>query len=140
MCFEAAHIASMSHIATLPSRPFAQECHYSGQAFRVSKFYTRPMGLRIRQLREERGLTQLQLAELSNMSRSQLAMIESEARPANTLRLNAIASALDVTPEQLFDSGNDDWRILELLSDMSAEDRVVLVRIAESLAAKGEKA
>lgn len=129
----------MSHIATIPSTPLAPECHYSGRAFRVSKFYTRPMGLRIKQLRADRGLTQIQLAELAGMSRSQLAMIESETRPANTLRLNAIASALDVTPEQLFDSGNDDWRILELLSHMDPEDRGVLVKIAESLAAKGEK-
>lgn len=129
----------MSHIATLQSRPFQSECHYSGQAFSISKFYSRPMGLRIKKLRMDRGLTQAQLAERANMSRSQLAMIESETRPANTLRLNAIASALDVSPEELFDSGNDDWRILEILRHLSGEDRNILVKVAESLAAKRDK-
>lgn len=70
------------------------------------------------------------------MSRSQLAMIEQETRPANTLRLNAIAAALGVTPEALFDSGPASGRILDLFGKLSEEDQSVLLRMAEALAAK----
>ena len=97
------------------------------------------MALRIRQLREAKGWTQLHLAELAGMSRSQLAMIEKETRPANTLRLNAIAKALGVPTEHLFESSSDETRVLTILRDLSPEDRLNLVRIAESLAAKNEQ-
>ena len=70
------------------------------------------------------------------MSRSQLAMIEQETRPANTLRLNAIAAALGVSPEALFDTGQTGGRILDLFGKLSEEDQVVLLRMAEALAAK----
>ena len=73
------------------------------------------------------------------MSRSQLAMIEKETRPANTLRLNAIAKALGVPTEHLFESSSDETRVLTILRDLSPEDRLNLVRIAESLAAKNEQ-
>lgn len=76
------------------------------------------------------------MAEKSGMSRSQLAMIEKETRPANTLRLNAIAAALNVSPEELFDSGNDDWQFVSLVRNLAPEDRAALVRMAEALAAK----
>ena len=110
--------------------------HYSGRDFPLSRFYTCAMALRIKELRTVRGLTQQQLADMSGMSRSQLAMIEAETRPANTLRLNAIANALRVPPEQLFASPSPDARVLELLQLMSPEDRDALVRLAEALAAK----
>ena len=120
----------------MPSSPQNAARHYLGRAFSLSRFYTRPMGLRIRQLREERGWTQEHLAGLARMSRSQLAMIERETRPANTLRLNAIAAALGVPPEQLFESDSPDARLLTLLRKLPASDRDTLVRLAESLAAK----
>jgi transcriptional regulator with XRE-family HTH domain len=94
------------------------------------------MSLRIRALRESRGWTQADLAEKARMSRSQLAMIETEARPANTLRLNAIAAALGVEPQDLFDS--PDSHLIALLRVMSAEDREALVRMAEALAARAK--
>jgi transcriptional regulator with XRE-family HTH domain len=94
------------------------------------------MGLRIRHLREQRGWTQAELAERSGMSRSQLAMIEAETRPANTLRLNAIAAALGVSTNALFDEMNADASLIDLIRNLSPEDRDVLVRMAEALAAK----
>lgn len=116
---------------------FTAGCHYSGQAFHIGRFYNRPMALRIRSLREEKGWTQEVLAAKANMSRSQLAMIEKETRPANTLRLNSIAKALDVPPEALFDSGDDDWTLMQIVKKLDASDRAALVRIAEAMAAKG---
>jgi predicted kinase len=63
-------------------------------------------------------------------------MIESETRPANTLRLNAIAAALGVKLESLFSSQNENQTLLDLLARISPEDRAALVRMAEALAAK----
>jgi transcriptional regulator with XRE-family HTH domain len=126
----------MSHIATLQSRLKRAECRDSGRDFSTARFYTVPMALRIKQLRESKGWTQEHLAALARMSRSQLAMIERETRPANTLRLNAIAAALGVPPEQLFESSSPDARLLELLRELSPQDRAMLVQLAESLAAK----
>lgn len=127
----------MSHIATPKSTAFPPECHHYGRAFRISAFYALPMALRIKSLREARGLTQAELAEKSRMSRSQLAMIENETRPANTLRLNAIAAALGVEPRDLFD--NVDSHLIEVIRALSPQDREALVRMAEALAAAHRK-
>lgn len=94
------------------------------------------MALRIKTLRTSQGLTQEYLAEKAGMSRSQLAMIESETRPANTIRLNAIAAALGVQLEELFESGSADRDILDIIRTLDATDRALLVNMAEALAAK----
>lgn len=94
------------------------------------------MGLRIRQLRKERGLTQAQLSDMAGISRPQLAQIEAETRPANTLRLASIARALQVSVDDLFDAGEEDaYRrlILDLMRDMTPEDRATVLRVAEGL-------
>lgn len=94
------------------------------------------MPLRIRQLREQRGLTQVGLASLAHISRSQLAMIEKGTRPANTLRLNSIASALGVAPEELFPSDSGRAEFFALVDALGPEDRAMIMQLAESLAAK----
>lgn len=81
-------------------------------------------------------MTQQDLADRARVSRSQLAMIESETRPANTLRLNAIAAALGVKTEDLFDSGDESNRLIQIVRDLAPEDRAALVRIAEAMASK----
>lgn len=98
----------------------------------MERFYALPMSLRIRQLREGRGWTQADLAERSGMSRSQLAMIEAETRPANTLRLNAIAAALGVKPEQLFEIEAGEQRLMDLVRDLSEGDRALIRSVASS--------
>ena len=94
------------------------------------------MALRIKELRLAKGMTQADLAGRAGLSRSQLAMIESETRPANTLRLNAIAAALGVKLETLFSAQDENQMLLDLLERISPEDRAALVRMAEALAAK----
>lgn len=130
----------MSQIATLRQEVSGQRCRHSGRDFTLGKFYAMPMALRIRQLRESRGLTQAQLAEEARMSRSQLAMIEAETRPGNTLRLNAIAAALGVPPEALFEAADLDGAILDALRLLSPEDKEMIARMVEALAAKAPKA
>lgn len=130
----------MSHIATNGQASVAVERHYCGRAFGIARFYTQPMALRIKQLRIAMGWSQADLAERARMSRSQLAMIEAETRPANTLRLNAIAEALGVVPEALFESGELDATILDKMRLLSPEDREMIARMVTALAAKKPQA
>lgn len=111
-----------------------QICRYKQRAGFVTAFYTLPMALRIKELRESAGLTQDDLAALAGVSRSQLAQIESEARPANTLRLNAIATALGVEPWALFSISKEDDKLIDASRRLSPSDRESLLRMAEALA------
>ena len=128
----------MSHIATSMSSNGTDQCRHYGRDFGVWKFYKKPMALRIRKLRDEKGWTQEELASKAGISRSQLAMIEKETRPANTLRLNAIAAALGVTADELFETNANERRMIGILRALSDDDAEALVRVAEALAAKAE--
>lgn len=117
-------------------------CRHFRRALPRLRQYTGGMGLRIRQLRKARGLTQALLAEKAGISRSQLAEIETERKPANTIRLASIARALDVDVEDLFDYGEaDSYRrvILDLMRLMDPEDRAALLRHAEALAGRKKR-
>lgn len=95
------------------------------------------MALKIKQLRIGRGLTQQQLAEMAGVSRSQLSEIESETKPANTLRLNAIAAALAVSVDDLFDhAAKDAYRaeLFTLMADMDDADKDAIIRMARAMA------
>lgn len=61
------------------------------------------LGARVRALRDERGLTQIDLALVSGMDRSQLAAIETGRRNVTLANLARLARALGVTLSQLFD-------------------------------------
>lgn len=112
------------------------QCRYNERVSAIGKFYAEPMALKIKELRLARGLTQAQLAGRANISRSQLAQIEAETRPANTLRLNAIASALDVRPEELFSSLDDTQTLLDAFRLLGDEEREMVLRMAEALASR----
>lgn len=97
------------------------------------------MALRIRQLRDAKGWTQEVLAARAGLSRSQLAMIESETRPANTLRLNAIAAALGVSTDELFETDERERRVVLILRALGSDDAETLLRVAEGLAARSTR-
>lgn len=115
-------------------------CHYYGQAKKSGGPYKQPMTLRIRQMRVARGWTQDELATRSHMSRSQLAMIEAETRPANTLRLKAIADAFGVEVQDLYVRQDGTGDFMALVESLSPEDREIVTRLAEALAAKAKQA
>jgi transcriptional regulator with XRE-family HTH domain len=112
------------------------ECRYKQRAGFIASYYKCPMTLRIKALRESLGWSQEELAEKAGISRSQLAQIESEARPANTLRLNAIANALGVEVFQLFPMDADDQTLLDAAKELSQADRKTILRMALALAAQ----
>jgi len=63
----------------------------------------RSLGLRIRQLRLAKGLTQEQLAHLSGISRQYIGDVERGERNIAIVNIQKIARALGVTLSELFD-------------------------------------
>lgn len=61
------------------------------------------MKLRIKEIREAKGLTQDDLAKIVKMSRSYLAQIETGVRGLTVKKQAAIAAALEVEPGDLVD-------------------------------------
>lgn len=59
-------------------------------------------GARVRSLREARGLSQEQLAELAGMHRTYVSSLERGQRNVGLDNVIAIASALEVSPADLF--------------------------------------
>lgn len=124
----------MSHIATIRSSAMGNLCRHKQRAGFIASYYKLAMTLRIKSLREKKGWSQEMLAERAGVSRSQLAQIESEARPANTLRLNAIAAALDVEVFQLFSMSECDDDLIDVARTLSDADRETLLKMARAFA------
>ena len=57
--------------------------------------------LRIRELREQKGLSQVQLAELSHVHRVSISMYETGRKKPNIDSLKRLAKALDVSTDDL---------------------------------------
>jgi transcriptional regulator with XRE-family HTH domain len=61
----------------------------------------RRVGARVRELRADRGLTQLRLAERAGISRPSIANVEAGRQNVSLRQLCALAAALDVGLEDL---------------------------------------
>ena len=88
------------------------------------------LGLRIKELREKRGLTQLKLAEILNMEASNLSKIERGVQIPKEESLENISKALEVEVKELFNYGHfaDKYslitkinKILELSDDKTVQ-------------------
>jgi transcriptional regulator with XRE-family HTH domain len=64
------------------------------------------VGLRIKQLRAERGLTQDELAYSIGLSRSYLAEVETGKRNVSVVNLERLCSGLGVSPREFFAAGD----------------------------------
>ncbi len=64
---------------------------------------TKNLGLRIKELREKRGLTQFKLAELINMEASNLSKIERGVQIPKEESLEKFAKVFEVDVKDLFD-------------------------------------
>ena len=60
------------------------------------------IGQRIRQIREQKKMTQKDLSDLSDLDRSYIASVENGQRNISIVNLEKIAIALDVTLYELF--------------------------------------
>lgn len=61
------------------------------------------MARNLKRLRKERGLTQEELADLAQLNRNYVGMIERQENAATVDTLEALAKALQVAPVQLLD-------------------------------------
>ncbi|MEO9513416.1 MAG: helix-turn-helix transcriptional regulator [Flavobacteriaceae bacterium] len=64
---------------------------------------SKKIGTRIKQLRNERRISQAELARLCNKDKQHIELIENHKVSANTFTLYTIAAALDITLKELFD-------------------------------------
>jgi transcriptional regulator with XRE-family HTH domain len=63
--------------------------------------FAKQFGLRIRNLREARGLSQESLADAANLHRTHISLIERARRSVRLETLERLAIALDVQPSEL---------------------------------------
>lgn len=67
------------------------------------EIFIKNLGVRIRQLRESKGMSQQDLANDSDIPKSQIGRIERAEVNTTVKTLVKIANALDVEPKELFD-------------------------------------
>ncbi len=65
------------------------------------------LGHNIRQLRQSKGLSQEQLAELTNLHRTYIGGVERGERNIGFLNLVRIAKALEISPSKLLEGSED---------------------------------
>lgn len=98
----------------------------SGQPFRVY----------FREWREARGLTQEQVAERLNTTKATVSRMENNRSQYNRGYVEALADALQVSPDQLF-RHPDTPSIDSLLEKVSPEDRARVVSVVQALLKTG---
>jgi transcriptional regulator with XRE-family HTH domain len=69
----------------------------------LKKSIPRKVGERVRHFREEKGLTQTQLAELVGKDRQYLYKIEKGKVTANIVTISVLAQALEISLKDFFD-------------------------------------
>jgi transcriptional regulator with XRE-family HTH domain len=67
--------------------------------------FLRKLGVRVRERRVSRGLTQAQLAEQCELHRTFIGSVERGERNVSILNLRLIAKVLRVSPAELIDDG-----------------------------------
>ena len=101
------------------------------------------IGARIREVRQERGWTQEQLAQAVRVSRSAVAQWETGRAGQVTGNLTRIAACLEVGVEHLMYGNNkhaaaevrqgDELALVRLYRECSAEDRQTILRLVRRL-------
>jgi len=111
----------------------------------MSENANKTVGQRIRELRQERGLTQDQLATLCEVSRSAVAQWETDRAGQLRGNISRIAAALATTVAYLLDGADaqgdltgDELAMLRLYRECPPEDRAFLLRTARKLAGAGK--
>lgn len=97
------------------------------------------IGMRIRRLRKEQGLTQEKLSEMSNQEPSNISHIERGATKLSLPTIVSIANALHVTVDDLLcDSLTESKHTFEnnaesILSDCTHQERIIITETMRAL-------
>ena len=88
-----------------------------------------PIGLKIKAVREERGLSQAEVVERLaeqnvNMSRETLSKIENNNRTISAIELNAISKVLNVDMNTLFED-NEDYDLVTLFRKKNFSEKTI---------------
>ncbi|MBU0765309.1 MAG: helix-turn-helix transcriptional regulator [Bacteroidetes bacterium] len=104
------------------------------------------IGQNIKKLREEKGLTQQQIAELVNMHRSNYSKVESGQRELSISALNKIARYFGVTLDDLVNGNEIPQEItiedksateqFRMLQELDQDDKKMIFRMIDTLITK----
>lgn len=107
------------------------------------------IGARIKLLRQERGLTQVELGERLDMTQPNLSAIERGARGVTVHQVVRIAKALAVSTDQILLAEKAPapgrrpkkglMRRLERLAELNARDQRIIVQILDGFLPRGEE-
>ena len=95
------------------------------------------LGERIRQYREQRGLTQEELSQRIGVSSNHLSVLERGIKAPRLGTFLSIAQALQITPNELLYSENYEPTLSDLtykLGQLPAEKQKQLIRIMDAIA------
>lgn len=85
--------------------------HYETESRRAS--IRKTVSSNIKRLRKSRGLTQLQLAEIADVSVESIGKIETRAQALSETALIKISIALEIYPEELYLSPSSGIKVME---------------------------
>jgi transcriptional regulator with XRE-family HTH domain len=102
------------------------------------------LGKRVKQIREEKGMTQGDVATKLNITRSYISRVEKGERAPSVPRLEKLATALDVSVEELFynEPFDDKWnKVIEAFEGKNIEPEEILglLEVVENLFNKKSK-
>ena len=92
------------------------------------------MKLRIREIRKQRGLTQVQVAEMAGMSQSYFTDLENGKKTINAIRMSQIAKVLGVQPQDLIESPME-YDLNKLILQLDPDEQELVKGLILKLAA-----
>jgi transcriptional regulator with XRE-family HTH domain len=81
------------------------------------------IGLNIRKIREEKGLTQQQMADLLNTHRSNYSKIENDQRDISVMALNKLAQYFGMTIDEIVNFDG------EIPNEITVEDKTLIEQV-----------
>lgn len=98
-----------------------------------------PLTLRIRDLRKERGWSLETLAGKVGVSAAHMSEIERGKKRLNDIMIEKLSVAFNVEPYEILSPRQDADDILQLLSELSEEDRARVRAYADALALTSQR-
>ncbi|MFQ6553419.1 helix-turn-helix domain-containing protein [Aestuariibius insulae] len=87
----------------------------------------------LKQIREQRGLSQADLAEMAEMSQGTISKIESGYDGITLRQINKLATCLEVEPVTLFGASDFINRVLRAADDLPEDHRSAALTVLESM-------